>query len=163
HLVRLPGVKAVTWTVYGTLLAIAGGELYFEHPSEFIMDVALDKTIQEFNMWGSMSRKPGQPAEFMRHIYSQVRSELATFAGNIKHPGVASDKLWEAVVKKLLQKDYKWDTSFYGALNEFSAKVAYFFHASLQGTACHDGAAPALRHVAGRGLAQGLLADAQCF
>src|SRR5947208_9561637 len=43
HLVRLPDVRAVTWSVYGTLLAISGGELYFEHPKQFIMDVALDK------------------------------------------------------------------------------------------------------------------------
>ncbi|HEV3259923.1 MAG TPA: HAD hydrolase-like protein [Gemmataceae bacterium] len=163
HLVRLPNIKAITWNVYGTLVAIAGGELYFEHPTKFIMDVALDKTIQEFNMWGSMTRKPGQPADFMRQIYSQVLAEQSTFPGNIKHPEVSSDKLWEAVMKKLIQKDYKWDTSFYGALNEYSAKVAYFFHASLQGTACQAGAATALRHVAGLGLAQGLLADAQCF
>src|SRR5262249_8908037 len=45
----------------------------------------------------------------------------------------------------------------------YSRKVAYFFHASLQGTACYPGAADALRHVADAGLTQGLLADAQCF
>src|SRR5262245_66532856 len=57
HLARLPGVRVVTWSVYGTLLNLAGGELYFEHPQKFIMDLALDKTLQEFKMWGSMSRK----------------------------------------------------------------------------------------------------------
>ena len=31
HLKRLP-VRAVTWNVYGTLLAISQGELLFEHP-----------------------------------------------------------------------------------------------------------------------------------
>ena len=41
------------------------------------------------------------------------------------------------------------------------AILAYFFHASLQGTACQAGAAVALRHVVDRGLAQGLVADAQ--
>src|SRR5205823_5910163 len=30
HLVRLPEVRAVLWNVYGTLLNIAGGELWFE-------------------------------------------------------------------------------------------------------------------------------------
>jgi FMN phosphatase YigB (HAD superfamily) len=48
-------------------------------------------------------------------------------------------------------------------LNEFSAKVAYFFHASLQGVACYPGAARALRHVKEAGLAQGLLGNGQCF
>src|SRR5262249_28193262 len=63
----------------------------------------------------------------------------------------------------LFQKDYQFDVNFYGALNEFSLKVAYFFHASLQGAACYPGAAAALRAAAAAGLAQGLLADAQNF
>jgi hypothetical protein len=62
-----------------------------------------------------------------------------------------------------MQKDYKFDASFFGSLNEYSRKVAYFFHASLQATTCYPGAAHALAHVAERGLAQGLLADGQCF
>src|SRR5271165_2972108 len=60
-LTRLSGIRAVTWNVYGTLLAIVQGELLFRHPNDFIMNVALDKTVQEFKMWASMSRKPGQP------------------------------------------------------------------------------------------------------
>src|SRR4051812_33639056 len=68
HLTRLPQVRAVLWNVYGTLLAIPGGELTFEHPTPFVMNVALDKTIQEFKMWASMSRKPGQPADYMASI-----------------------------------------------------------------------------------------------
>jgi hypothetical protein len=28
YLVRLPNIRAVTWSVYGTLVAISGGELY---------------------------------------------------------------------------------------------------------------------------------------
>src|SRR5205807_8727547 len=78
-------------------------------------------------------------------------------------PEAAADRVWEAIIKKLFQKDYKFDAGFYGSLNEYSRKVAYFFHASLQGTACYPGAAAALRHVADAGLTQGLLADAQCF
>jgi hypothetical protein len=164
HLVRLPQVRAVTWNVYGTLLCIAGGSLAFEHPQQFVMDVALDKTIQEFKMWGSMSRKPGQPAEYMRQIYGLVLTEQQSLAAGVeKLPEIAADKLWEAIIKKLLQKDYRFDTGFYGSLNEFSRKVAYFFHASLQGTGAYPGAADALRHVHDCGLPQGLLADGQCF
>jgi hypothetical protein len=164
HLKRLPQVRAVTWNVYGTLLCIAGGDLTFVHPQHFIMSVALDKTIQEFKMWQSMSRKPGQPAEYMRHIYDAVLTEQQSLpAGLEKHPEIGSDKLWEAILKKLFQKDYRFDAGFYGSLNEYSRKVAYFFHASLQGTAAYPGAADALRHVHDCGLVQGLLADAQCF
>ena len=92
---------------------------------------------------------------------SSNRNRFPAAARNI--PEVGADRLWEAMVKKLLHKDYKWDAGFFGSLNEFSRKIAYFFHASLQGTACYPGAAEALRHVASSGLTQGLLADGQCF
>jgi FMN phosphatase YigB (HAD superfamily) len=164
HLVRMPEVRAVLWNVYGTLLAISGGDLLFEHPTPFIMNNALDKTIQEFKMWGSMSRKPGQPSEYMGQIYRQLLTEQRAVAGGgERHPEADAERLWEAVLKRLFQKDYKFDAGFFGALNEYSRKVAYFFHASLQGTAAYRGAADALRHVASAGLTQGLLADAQGF
>ncbi|MHB1426515.1 MAG: HAD family hydrolase [Gemmataceae bacterium] len=164
HLVRLPQIRAVLWNVYGTLLRIAGGELWFEHPQEFVMNAALDKTIQEFKMWSSMSRKPGQPADYMKHLYDSVLIEhRAVPGGTEKYPEVGSDRVWEALIKKLFQKDYKFDAGFFGSLNEFSRKVAYFFHASLQGTAGYDEAAAALKHIAKKGVKQGLLADGQCF
>ncbi len=163
HLVKLPEVRAVLWNVYGTLLAIPGGDLLFEHPTAFIMSNALDKTVQEFKMWASMSRKPGQPSDYLGQIYSQILTEQRVAPPGERHPEAAAERVWEAILKRLLQKDYKFDAGFFGALNEYSRKVAYFFHASLQGTACHPGAAEALRHVAGAGLTQGLLADGQCF
>jgi FMN phosphatase YigB (HAD superfamily) len=164
HLTRLSNVRAVTWNIYGTLLAISGGDLLFEHPDKFIMDVALDKTIQEFKMWGSMTRKPGQPADYLAQVYRKLLAEQRTVPGGAdKHPEVLADRLWEAFIKKLLQKDYTFDAGFYGSLNEFSRKVAYFFHASLQGTACYAGAAQALKGVKQTGLTQGLLGNGQCF
>ncbi|HEY1861299.1 MAG TPA: HAD hydrolase-like protein [Gemmataceae bacterium] len=164
HLVRLPEVRAVTWNVYGTLLAITGGDLVFEHPTPFVMEVALDKTIKEFKLWSSMSRKPGQPADYLRDIYRNLLDEQRILPGNVeKHPEITVDRLWESFLKKLFQKDYQFDAGFYGSLNEYSRKVAYFFHASLQGSACYAGAARALRHIADSGLVQGLLADGQCF
>src|SRR5262245_11232566 len=106
HLVRLPGVRAVLWNVYGTLVAIPGGELYFEHPQKFVMDVALDKTIQEFKMWGAMTRKPGNPADYLRRVYADLLGEQRTMPVSVeKYPEVASDRLWETFIKKLLQKD----------------------------------------------------------
>src|SRR5205814_1376958 len=59
--------------------------------------------------------------------------------------------------------EYQFDAGFYGSLNEYSRKVAYFFHASLQGTAAQPEAATALKLAADAGLQQGLLADGQCF
>src|SRR5437764_1481143 len=114
HLTRLPGVKAVLWNVYGTLLNISGGELLFEHPQKLLMDVALDKTVQEFKMWGSMSRKPGQPSEYLAHLYSQeLAMQRGVTTGGEKYPEVQVERVWEGLVKKLLQKDYKWDAGFF--------------------------------------------------
>lgn len=165
HLVRLPNVRAVSWSVYGTLLAIHGGELWFEHPQKFVMSVALGKTVEEFRMWGSMSRKPGQPGDYLGQIYDQVLLEQkGAIPGSVeRHPEIQAERIWETIIKKLFQKDYKFDAGFFGSLNEYSRKIAYFFHASLQGTTCYPGAAEALRAVADKGIAQGLLADGQCF
>ena len=164
HLPRVSGVRAVLWNVYGTLLSISDGELKFETDNALLMTVALDKTIHEFKMWGSMSRKPGQPAEYMREIYKKVLTEqrLAPTQGE-KFPEVLSERVWEAIVKKLFQKEYQFDATFYGPLPEYARKVAYFFHASLQGTGCCAGAAAAIKELAGKGMVQGLLADGQCF
>lgn len=164
HLHRLPGIRAVTWNVYGTLLAVAGGELYFSHPEKFIMDMALDKTVQEFKMWNAMSRKPGQPSHYLKQIYTDLLASQSTLPiSTSKCPEISSDRIWEAVLKKLMQNEYQFDSGFYGSLNEFSRKVAYYFHASIQGSACYPGTATALKHLAKTGLVQGLLADGQCF
>ncbi|MCI0379087.1 MAG: HAD hydrolase-like protein [Gemmataceae bacterium] len=164
HLARLPKVRLVTWNLYGTLLTISGGELFFEHPQKFVMELALEKTVQEFKMWGAMSRKPGKPSEYMGQLYTKALDEqrLAPSPGE-KHPEIVSERVWDWIIKKLFQKEYQFDAGFYGSLNEYCKKVAYFFHASLQGAACQPSALAAVAHVAGCGVPQGLIADAQCF
>lgn len=164
YLKRLPEVRAVVWNLYGTLLNIFSGQLLLEHPDKFVMDIALDKSVQEFKMWGSMTRKPGQPADYLGEIYGRVLADLRLAPSpKEKHPEILSERIWEDIVKKLQKKSYQYDVSFYGPLDEFCRKIAYFFHASLQGTACYEGAAAALEQVHQAGLKQALLADAQCF
>ncbi|HLW67323.1 MAG TPA: HAD family hydrolase [Gemmataceae bacterium] len=163
HLESMPNIKAVLWNVYGTLLTIPLGELVFEHPQPLVMEIALDKTINEFKMWGSMSRKPGQPAEYMKALYANELMLQRGLGTGERYPEVLSERLWEALIKKLFQKDYTFDAGFFGSLNEYSKKVAYFFHASLQATAAQPEAALALKLTADAGKVQGLLADGQCF
>lgn len=163
HLVKLP-VRAVMWNVYGTMLAIPGGELWFEHPTDFVMDAALDKTIQEFKMWQSMSRKPGAPAAYMKELYQRAYTALKMAgSGSEKYPEVVSERIWDDIVKKLLQKEYKFDVGIYGAMNDYVKKIAYFFHASIQGVGPYPGTLEALRFISESGRVQGLLADGQCF
>ena len=157
-------VKAVFWTVYGTLVAVPQGELLFEHPQEFVTAAALDKLIKEFKMWQSMSRKPGAPSEYMRELFNKALTTLRlTGGGGEKFPEVPAERVWDDIVKKLAQKEYTFDAATYGPVSEYVKKIAYFYHASIQGAGAYPGAADALNLLAGRGIVQGLLADGQCF
>lgn len=157
-------VKCVFWTVYGTLVAIPTGEIQFEHEKDFVTAAALEKVIKEFKMWNSMSRKPGAPSEYMRELFNKALTTLRlTGGGGEKFPEVQTERIWDDIVKKLQQKEYTFDAVQYGSLADYVKKIAYFYHASIQGAGAYPGAADALRQLADRGVAQGLLADGQCF
>jgi FMN phosphatase YigB (HAD superfamily) len=163
HLKKVPA-RAVMWTVYGTLVAIPQGEILFEHPQEFVTDAAFDKVIKEFKMWNSMSRKPGAPSAYMRELFTRTLTPLKMLgSGGEKHPEVRCELVWEDIVKKLFQKEYQFDAVMYGSLNEYARKIAYFYHASIQGTGPYPGAAETVRGLHELGKSQGLLADGQCF
>ena len=147
------------WTVYGTLVAVPGGELVFESDIDFVTDAALDKTIQEFKMWNSMSRKPGAPSAYMKDLFRKA-FDLVRLTGGGE---VRSDLIWDDIFKKLMTKEYGYDGSLYGPPTEYVKKIAYFYHASIQGAGCYPGAAEAIRAVSDAGQKQGLLADGQCF
>jgi FMN phosphatase YigB (HAD superfamily) len=155
---RLP-VKAVLWNVYGTLLAIPTGELQFEAQIEFATAAAFDKTVQEFKMWNSMSRKPGAPGAYMKELFQKAYDIVRLTGGG----EVRAELIWDDIVRKLMTKEYTYDAARYGPPAEYVKKIAYFYHASIQGTGCYPAAADALKLVADAGLKQGLLADGQCF
>lgn len=161
----LRGIRAVTWSIYGTLLRISHGELLFEHPSPLPMQIALEKTIQEFNMWNSMTRKPGAPWETLLPKYKRFLDDKRMVGTGKKGdvPEIDSAELWLRVLSGLLQKDYVYDVQFYGGLDDLAEKVAYFFHANLQGVEAAPNGLAALTECARAGVIQGALADAQWF
>ena len=161
----MTGIKAVTWNVYGTLLRISDGDLLFQHPQPIRMEIALDKTIQEFNMWNSMTRKPGKPWEYMQQKYLHVLEDLKMASSGRKGDmtEVNSAHLWKKLIAMLDKKDYEYDTAFYGDIDELSEKVAFYFHSSLQGVEAAPGGLKALLSIQSGGLRQSLLADAQPF
>ncbi len=165
HLKRLSGIRAVTFNIYGTLVAIPGGELYYIHPQKFIMETALEKTIHEFKMWQSMSRKPGKPSEYMAKLYEQMLDEvrIARSGKGERNPEVRSDEIWQRIVGRLLKNEYQYDAPFYGSIEGLCEKISFFFHASLQGTGPQPGALAALQAAKAKGMLLGLCADAQCF
>jgi FMN phosphatase YigB (HAD superfamily) len=161
----LAGIRAVALSVYGTLLRITDGQLLVQHPQAVRMEIALDKTIKEFNMWNSMTRKPGKPAEGMIVRYTRVLDEqrMAVTAAPGEVPEVDAALLWMKLIRQLQQKDYTYEISKYGELEQFAEKVAYFFHSSLQGLEAEEGALEILRALPAAGKRVGLVADGQRF
>ena len=161
----LAGVRAVTWNIYGTLLRISDGELLLQVPQTLRMQIALEKTIEEFKMWGSMYRKPGAPWEAMHQQYGRFLVERRMVGTRQKGdvPEVNLAEIWRKLVAQLEQKEYEYDRGFYGDEDELSIRIAYFFHASLQGVEAAPNALDALTSVSDAGLTQALLADAQPF
>ncbi|WP_417849567.1 HAD family hydrolase [Thalassoglobus sp.] len=161
----LPGIKAVTWSVYGTLLQIEKGVLLHHHEQEIRMQIALEKTIKEFNMWNSMTRRKGQPWEGMLIIYNRIREDLGMVSSKQKgdFPEIDSAQIWKKVIGKLELKEYTYDQGKYGDVDDFVAKIAYFFHASLQGAKAVKGSRDTLAHLTDAGIRQGLIADGQAF
>ena len=161
----LADVRAVTWSVYGTLLTIQDGELLHLHPEDVRNQVALEKTIEEFNMWFSMSRKPGQPWEYMLQQYRGLLDRMRMGGTKRKgdFPHVNSSVLWQALISRLQQNEYSWDRGTFGDEESYADKVAYFFHANLQGAKAAPDVADALLRLTQRGVRLGLLAETQPF
>lgn len=165
----MPRIRAVTWSVYGTLLLIADGKLEPIIPEQIRMEVALEKTIHEFNMWNSMSRKAGAPWEYLLHQYKTLVEEqkLVGSGGASVHRGESPEvdlgRVWRSLIERLLQKEYTWDIDQFGKIGDFSEKVAYFFQSSLQGVQAAPNAVRALLRVRKVGCLQGLIADGQCY
>lgn len=166
YLLPLPEVRVVTWNVYGTLLLIADGRLLPVVSDKIRMEVALEKTIHEFTMWNSMSRKPGAPWEYMlQQFQSLVENQrlTGTTARKGEAPEVDLAQVWRTLIERLQQKDYAWNEEQLGDIDEFSGKVAYFFQLCLQGVQAAPNARAALSHVRQSGCLQGLVADGQVF
>lgn len=161
----LEGIRAVTWSIYGTLLRISEGRLEFLPEDETQLKIALDKTIHAFNMWFSMTRRPGLPWESMlpRYRTSVTEQRMAGTARNGDVPEVDAIRNWRRVIDRLRQKEYEYDEALYGNLDEYSTKIAYFFHANLQGVATAPNAARTVTAIAQSPVRQGFLADAQSF
>jgi FMN phosphatase YigB (HAD superfamily) len=161
----LVGIRGVAFNIYGTLLRISDGELFFVHPQAVRMEIALEKTIKEFGMWNSMTRQPGAPWKGMLVRYERALDEqrLATTHTLGDTPEVDSALLWLKMIHLLAHKEYTYDVARYGTLEEFSEKIAFFFHSSLQGIEAEEGALQALRGLFQAGIRVGLVADAQRF
>ncbi|MFN5584447.1 MAG: HAD family hydrolase [Planctomyces sp.] len=160
----LTGVRAVLWDIYGTLLRVTDGRYTILPTEELRLQIALDKTIHEFNMWNHMYRKPGPPWQSMIGIYKSTIERLqmrASARGDVTE--VSLVEVWRHLIDKLFEKAYVIDEDQYGDVDEFAEKVAYFFHCSLQGVEARDGAVQVMSDLAGQEIRQGCLSDGPEF
>lgn len=163
-LVPLPGIRCVLWDVYGTLLRVSDGKFSVMPDEDIRLQVALEKTIHEFNMWNHMFRRPGPPWESMIGPYeAAVDRQLMAGCPRGDFPDVNLVEVWRSLIERLFEKEYVFDESQYGTLEEFVEKVAYFFHCNLQGTEPRAGAVSAMSTISTAGLIQGFLGDGQSF
>jgi FMN phosphatase YigB (HAD superfamily) len=160
----LPGIRCVLWDVYGTLLRISDGHFSVMPNDDVRLQVALDKTIHEFNMWNHMYRRPGPPWQSLIGLY-QSAVERQKMAGCPKgdFPEVNLVEVWRGLIDRLFDKEYTFDEAQYGGMDEFSEKVAYFFHCNLQATEPRDGAVKVMSDLSTAGVLQGFLTDGQSF
>ena len=161
----LPGIKAVLWDVYGTLLRTPDGAFTLFPEQEVRLQVALEKTIHEFNMWNSMYRKPGPPWQSMINQYKDYAERLGMAAP--KRTGDYTDInlviVWGQIINRLFDKEYSYEIDTYGEVAEYAEKVAYFFHSCLQATEARAGSVRSITELNSNGIRQGILADGQSF
>jgi FMN phosphatase YigB (HAD superfamily) len=160
----LPFVRAVLWDVYGTLLRVSDGHFTLFPDDKARLQIALDKTIHEFNMWNHMYRRPGPPWQSMIGLYKTTienQSMRGAARGDVTEVNLV--ETWGTIIMRLFEKGYQFDEDLYGNLDEFSEKVAYFFHSCLQGTEARTGAVAAMTEIANHELLQGFLSDGQSF
>ena len=129
------------------------------------MEVAMEKTIHEFHMWNSMTRRSGKPSEYLipKYLNALEDARLRSSNKNGDVPEINSTEIWMKMIEMLGKKEYHYDEPLYGDIKELSEKIAYFFHSALQGIEAMPGALVTLVALNNAGLRQAALADAQCF
>lgn len=161
----LPGIRVVLWDIYGTLLRTPDDSFTLFPKPEIRLQVALDKTIHEFNMWNHMYRKPGPPWQSMINQYRDYIDRATMVAP--KHRGdftqVNLVAIWRSIINRLFDKEYVYDSDALGDEAQLSEKVAYFFHSCLQALEGRADAGTLMTQLREAGIQQGALADGQNF
>lgn len=156
----LRGIRAVIFGGYGALLRIVDGELFQLHPDQRMRRIALDRVLREFNMWQSMTRKPGEPADQLALMFEDVRDRLKFHTTT---PVLPVERVWSGIVDRLNKKSYEWDEDFYGDQVGLSEKIAYFAALVSQGTDVYPEAWSTLQDLRQLGLRIGIHANSECF
>jgi len=161
----LPGIRVVLWDLYGTLLRISDGELLTHVENDFRMQIALEKTLEEFSMWQSMTRKRGAPWEYLNSQYQDLlvrtRMQRSCEPGNVIEDDLGA--VWGEILRRLLKKEYSWDRLVHGDRDLLSQHIAFFYHQSLQAVELSEAICQMLLQSHEQGICHGLFANTQQF
>ncbi|MGC1274222.1 MAG: HAD family hydrolase [Planctomycetaceae bacterium] len=162
----LPGIRAVTFEVYGTLLRITGGRLMLDGPDRLALQIAFEKTVEEFNIWNFLFRKPGPP---WQQVYDQYKKFLeesrmtaAVRKGEIPEVDAAAG-VWRKLIAQWDRKEFQYDAAKLGDRDALAEKIAYFFHSRLQGIEAAPNAVATIAALTNAGIRVALLSDGQVF
>lgn len=150
YLPVMEDIRCVVFGGYGTLMLIAGGESYLINPDPVMRKISLEKTIREFAMWQSMSRKPGDPSDYMTTIFRQVLDGMVSMDPSQKDAEIFIEKVWEKILGRLFQKDYVYKVAFYGDLQEYCKKIAFYYLQASQGVSTYPNLLSTLRALKAR-------------
>jgi len=161
----LPQIRVVLWDLYGTLLRISDGTLLTHVADEFRMQIALEKTLEEFSMWQSMTRKPGAPWEYLNSQFQDllVRTRMQQSCEPGNEVDVELSTVWGEILRRLLKKEYSWDHLVHGDRELLSQHIAFFYHHSLQAVELTGAVCKVFLQSHAEGIRHGLFADTQQF
>lgn len=166
HTKPLRGIRAVTFEVYGTLLRITGGRLTLDGPDRLSLQIAFEKTVEEFNVWNFLFRKPGpawqQVYEQYKKLLDERRMTATVRKGDIPEVDAAAD-VWRKLIAQWDRKEFRYDEATYGDRDALAEKIAYFFHSRLQGVEAAPNAATTVAALSAAGIRVSLLSDGQSF
>jgi FMN phosphatase YigB (HAD superfamily) len=159
HLAVQP-VKAVIYSGFGTLW-LAAGEPELLPADSVMRKIALDKTVTEFKMWASMSRKPGDPSDYLEAMIQAIADKLTASNLTSQRTEMRIEQVWSGVLDRLFQKEYAYDAGFFGSAAEYSEKIALYYQRASQGLSAMPNALAALKSVGKKRVLQGIHANGQ--
>jgi FMN phosphatase YigB (HAD superfamily) len=159
--VTVQPVRAVVWSGFGTLLLSTAGEPELLPADKIMRKIALEKTVTEFKMWASMSRKPGEPSEYLEQMVLQVADKISAANLGSQRTEMKIEAVWLGILERLFKKEYIYDAGFFGPPEEYAAKIALFYQRASQGVAAFPKALATLKAIAAKGLLQGVHANGQ--
>ncbi len=161
----LPDIKVVFWDFYGTIIRVSDGELVKLVNDDFRMQIAIEKTLEEFSMWQSMTRKPGAPWKYLLNQYQESLDQLTMTrsCSSGDTPLVCLSEIWSRILDRLMKKDFSWDRTIHGDQERLAQHIGFFYHLSLQGVEASPEICETLLTLNNRGLRQAVLGDAEEF